>query len=336
MKKQNNEPEIIETDYHTSLIKALNFYNETWGKDDYKNSTIEFAIQLGIDLPKNIHDNEYRNIGAICRLLLRNQFVQVNHYNYVVKRLNELKNFKKQEVIIESQKEIIPKKEVKIQFLEDLEDIIDTYILTKKFDIKKVVSKYNSYSYGVIESKKVESIINKNVKMFNTHFDEWDDDIKDSYPNLVKGDIKKLVDMLLEFKTSISMITSVKARPKKQKAPSIQVKNIPYLNKYEAFTGIHPKTLIGKSLAVVYDTETRELILLESIASKFTASGQTFGNLDTSKCKKKKLRKPEEQLKFFMEKATKKEIQKYFDDIKTTAQNATGRMNENKIIIGVL
>lgn len=337
MKKKvdNNEPDINSTEYQISLAKALNYFNEVWDKESYKNATIEYALSIGIELPKGIPDVEYRNIGGICRLLTRNQYVDLLHYNYVIKRLNELKIHKK-EVKEESIKVPEIKKEVNIKFLEELEDYIDTYIFKGTIDIKKIIARYNTYSYGSVEAKKVEAVINKNIKSFTTHYNVWDDDIKDSYSPRTKTDIKKLVDILTEFKGTVVKLTGTKTvRTKKAKPASIQVKSIPFKKEHGEIKGKHPKELIGKSFAVVYDTETRDLVILHSLASKFEAAGMSYTNLDVVKCVKKKLRKPDEQLKELLNKKNKKEIFEYFESIKTTEQKATGRMSEDKIIIGV-
>lgn len=337
MKKKidNNEPETSSVDYNISLTKALNYYNEVWDKDSYKNSTIEYALSVGINLPKSIPDQEYRNIGGICRLLIRGQYVDLNHYNYVVKRLNELQEHKRV-IKEEPSKPIEAKKEVSIKFIEDLEDVFDTFILKGTIDTKKIIAKYNTYAYNTTESKKVESYVNKHIKVFQSHYNTWDEDIKDSYNPRTKSDIKKICDALVEVKNTISkLVVSTKVRTKKSKPASIQVKGVPYKKQYEQITSKHPKELIGKSFTVIFDTETRDLIILHSLASKFEASGMSYTNLDASKCIKKKLRKPEEQLKELLNKKNRKEIMEYFDSIKTTEQKATGRMSEDKIIIGV-
>lgn len=338
MKKKinNDEPNIVTSEYQISLIKCMNYYNETWDKDSYKNATIEFALSLGIDLPKSVPDQEYRNIGAICRLLTRNQYVEINHYNYVVKRLNELKAYKKEIKEDVPVKQVEVKKDTPIKFIENLEDYIDTFTLKGTVDTKKIIAKYNTYSYSTSEAKKVESYINKQVKTFTQHISDWNDDIKDSYNPRTKTEIKKLVDSLEEFKaTIVKLVVSTKAKPKKAKPASIQVKGVPFKKEYESISGKHPKELIGKSFAVIYDTATRDLIILHALASKFQASGMTFLNLDDTKCIKKKLRKPEEQLKELATKTTKKDIFAFFETIKTTEQKSTGRMSEDKIILSV-
>lgn len=338
MKKKinNDEPNIVQSEYQISLIKCINYYNETWDKDSYKNATIEFALSLGIDLPKSIPDQEYRNIGAICRLLTRNQYIEINHYNYVVKRLNELEHYKKVVEPLPVQKVVEVKKDIPIKFIENLEDYIDTFTLKGIIDTKKLIAKYNTYSYSGNEAKKVESYVNKQIKTFTKHMSDWNEDIKDSYNPRTKNDIKKLVDSLEEFKSTIVKINvAIKQKPKKAKPASIQVKGVPYKKEYNSINGKHPKELIGKSFAVIYDTSTRDLIILHSLSSKFQASGMSFSNLDETKCIKKKLRKPEEQLKELFTKTTKKDIFTFFESIKTTEQKSSGRMSEDKIILGV-
>lgn len=337
MKKKinNDEPNISTSEYQISLIKSINYYNETWDKDSYKNATIEFALSIGIDLPKSIPDQEYRNIGAICRLLTRNQYIEINHYNYVVKRLNQLKEYKR-EVKEETPKQVEIKKDIPIKFIENLEDYIDTFTLKGAIDTKKIISKFNTYSYSTSDTKKVESFVTKQIKTFSQHMSDWNDDIKDSYHPRTKAEIKKLVDSLEEFKSTIVKISvSTKAKPKKAKPASIQVKGVPYKKEHDTMVGKHPKELIGKSFAVIYDTATRDLIILHALSSKFQASGMTFSNLDDAKCIKKKLRKPEEQLKELFTKTTKKDIFSFFESIKTTEQKSTGRMSEDKIILSV-
>jgi hypothetical protein len=339
----NDEPMIEQSSYSISLATALNYYNEMFQLSDYKSSVLDFAKTISKDIPTGIPEFEFRSIGAICRLILREQFISIPHMNYVIDKIDSF-GAMKQTKILEKPKEVKAPVEntMLLTFLATLEDMIDIYIWDNKSksigDMKK---EYNSQIFSKVDHKKIITWCDKNINQYNIIYNNFnDEDVKDAYKGVTKTKIKSIVTQLETFKSDISVIEKISisnSRPKKDKPPMVQVANIPYLKTYESLTGLHPKEVIGKSSAYIYDTATRELYYIQSMNGKLKASGQSIINIDDTNSSKKKIRKPEEFfIEFFGDKSkTKIESKSIYDSIKTTEQKCAGRMNDNKIILKV-
>jgi hypothetical protein len=339
----DDEPIIDQSAYSISLASALNYYNEMFQLSEYKSSVLDFAKSISKDIPTGVPEFEFRSIGAICRLILREQYISIPHMNYVLAKIDTFKSIKEEK---EKSKPIEVKAPVEntilLTFLAKLEDMVDEYVWDNKSkEIGDLKKEYNYQIFTKSDHKKIITWCENNIKQYNIIYNTFnDEDIKEAYRGVTKTKIKSIVTQLETFKSEISVIEKISvssSRPKKDKPPMIQVSNIPYLKTFESLNGLHPKEVIGKTVAYIYDTVTRELIYIQSMNGKLKASGQSFINMDDTNSFKKKIRKPEEFfIDFFGESCkTKLESKAMYDSIKTTAQKGVGRMNENKIILKV-
>lgn len=339
----NSEPVIDPDNYNMSLSSALNHYNENYEYRDYKNSAIDYAMSIGIDVPRSIPEVEFRSIGAVCRLLLREQPISIKHIEYVNQVLTELAKSTKKEVVEELPKEVEkkPKQNNSSPIIEYLSDKIDDFILNRDKEFSGFAEKYSTYQLTRADNNSILEYIKKQVEYFQKIYDDYDtsSDVKEAYADNKKTDFKKIIAKLNEISLTIGKIKSAsKPKVQKDKPATVQVAKMEYMQGYyNTFEGIHPKNVIGKSMVLIFDTATRDLILLQSISGKFKASGTSFTNLDESKCHKKKIRKPDETLRAMLMgiEQSKKAYRDYFDSIKTTEQKGVGRMSSTKIILGV-
>ena len=78
----------------------------------------------------------------------------------------------------------------------------------------------------------------------------------------------------------------------------------------------------------------RKLIVYhaDSLTGPLNVKGTSIIGFDTAKSIAKTLRKPEDQLKEFA-KASKVELRKFMDNVKTTEAKANGRINPNQILL---
>lgn len=340
MKKQikNDIPVIDENNYNISLAMLLNYYNNVYSPAQYKNAVIDYASSLNIEIPRSIPEVEFRSIGGACAILLSGQQLSIKHTQQVIDKINILSNTirpKKEEVASETPKVVVDDDTPK--FISWLEDSIDSIILGKSKEIPNLANKYASFAFNKTESRKISTKLEKILKTYNKDFADFElDDVKEAYSSITKTSLKKLITQISEFKDSISRL-EVSTKPKKEKPASVQVVNMQYLKSYNNIVGLHPKEIIGKSVVYIFDTNTRDLICLHSIAGKFKAAGSTILNLDEAKCTKKKLRNETEvlnQIASLLDK-TKKSYKELFDEIKTKEQRATGRLSADRIILKV-
>lgn len=347
IKKQkitDTEPIIDSTAYGISLASALNYYNDEYQPIDYKNAVMDYVNVISFKLPKGIPEYEFRSIGAVCRLILREQYISIEHLNCVMNKLNKLASLYKETSQPIASEEVtikkVPSDNTK-PFLSWLDNNIDEYLLGRT-EFQDIGTQYSVYTFNKGENKKILDYLNTNISNYEKDYKDFSNqEVKEAYSFTTRNVLKELVKRLTEFKKSIEEINSkpvAKSKPRKEKPAYVQVANVPYKKEYEGIKSLHPKEIIGKSVAYIFDTDTREFIILHSISAKFKATGQTIGNLDEAKCVKKKIRKPDEFLKQFSSQLepSKSSYKQLFDSIKTTEQKAVGRMNENKIILKVL
>lgn len=347
LKETNTEPIIDSDNYNISLSVALNYYNEQYQLSDYKNNAIDYAYSIGINIPRSTPEQEFRNIGAVCRLLLRNQFISIKHINFVLDVLNTLKDKKgtQSSEIVEtpqvSRKKPVDNTEI---FLGWLDDLVVEYILTltkKDISINDIRIKYSNYTFNKTESKKIVDWVDSKIKSYTSDYTDYNknEELKEAYGEFTRPMLKKLCTLLTEFKETLAIVvTNTPKRVQKtikQKPATILVSKMSYVKDHGTIKGLHPKDVVGKKIVFIFDTDTRDFIVLYSTASKFSASGMSFTNLDEAKCVKKKIRKPDE---FFtalgMMQKTKEELLSLFNSIKTTQQKSTPRINETKLILG--
>lgn len=351
------EPIIDLENYNISLALALNFYNNTLTPAEYKSSALDFADSIGKPVSKSIPEFEFRSIGAVCRLILREQPIKVEHIQQVVDKLN---------LIVKNNLEREPKPEIKIipvskpkeyraeltDFLAEIEDNLIDAIIHKINTLQTVdyyVSKYAQNQFVRDEISQINNLLSKKTTELTKVYNEMKSkstcqQFNEVWKDIPSTRIKKALAELELLKAGIQNLVKVEQKTKfvakkKEKPALAQVKNIQYTKKYENIEGLHPKSVIGATEVWIFDTETRDLHVLRAIqGTKFEADGQSFKNVDDSKSIKKKLRKPIEQLNSFIncvENRTRKLYKEIFDEIKSTEQKTSGRMNEHRIILHV-
>lgn len=353
-----DEPVIDLENYNISLANALNYYNNTLTLAEYKTSALDFADSIGKPVPKAIPEFDFRGIGAVCRLIMREQPIKAEHIQQIVDKLALIvKNYEaklppKEEVKVAPAQKPKEYREELATFLAELEDcLIDATIHKWKTlqPVEYFVSKYAQQQFDNKETSQITIFLNRK----NTELTKVYDEIKskstcqqfnEAWKDIPATRVKKAVTDLLLVKEGIINLTKVEQKSKfvakkKEKPALAQVKNIQYTKKYENIDGLHPKTVVGASEVWIFDTETRDLHVLRAIqGTKFEADGQSFKNVDDTKSTKKKLRKPIEQLNSFIncvENRTRKLYKEIFDEIKSTEQKTSGRMNEHRIILHV-
>lgn len=351
------EPTIDLDNYNISLSAALNYYNDTLTLAEYKTSALDFADSIGKSVPKSIPEFDFRSIGAVCRLIMREQPIKAEHIQQIVDKLAQLTT-KHQEIVSVKQesKPVVQKiKEDSVEFQEfmaELEDVFIDAIIHKWKNIQEIeyfVTKFAKNQFSRDEISRINSFLTKKYVDLTKVYDEYKsnstcEQFKEAWKNIPSTRIKKAMAEITELQNALTNIVKVEKKvkftaKKKEKPALSQVKNIQFAKNYENYEGLHPKSVIGSTEVWIFDTETRDLTVLRAIqGTKFEAEGQSFRNIDQDKSYKKKLRKPVEQLNSFIncvENKTKKLYKELFEAIKSTEQKGTGRMSETRMILHV-
>ena len=129
-----------------------------------------------------------------------------------------------------------------------------------------------------------------------------------------------------------------KPRKKKVKPASVLVSKMKYRPDWAdlSINSIDPKGIIGASQLWVFNIKTRNLSVYHAVGhSGLSVRGTTIIGFDTDASITKKLRKPETVIKPLLE-GGKIYLRKIMENIKTTEQKATGRINADTILLRVL
>lgn len=170
-----------------------------------------------------------------------------------------------------------------------------------------------------------------------------DADAKYGYRHLSAKQLKAYQDFVAKIVSDAEMYVASKKATKTTRKPRVvkmktndqlasKMKFAPSSAEFKV-TSVQPKEIIGSEKVVLFDTKYRTLTVLSTNnAAGFTISGTTVLNVD--KAVKKKIRKPEDTLPLIL-KATKAKLDGVYNMIKCKEAEATGRINENIIILKV-
>jgi preprotein translocase subunit Sss1 len=146
------------------------------------------------------------------------------------------------------------------------------------------------------------------------------------------------IDKLLE---DIEQYRGVKRATKKVRAPrAVSKEKVVNKLKYAKedktlkLVSINPVDILGASELWVYNTKTKKLgkYVADSLQGPLSVKGTSVTGFDEHKSICKTLRKPEEKLKEFS-KATKIQLRKFLDEIKTTDTKLNGRISTDVILL---
>jgi hypothetical protein len=345
------EPTIDINNYNSTVSAALLYYNNSYSLSDYKEAALEYAASIGLDISRAIPEYNFRSIGAVCRLILRNCTLRIDDIQRTIDKLNQIQSeYDKNKSLEPLVLYLEPVKQIDymvVDYCNLIEDELIDNILNGKRDIdtNKYISEYSSKQYTKKQSKEVQNFIEDKMQHYSNVYKslkEGCEQTKESFSNIPSIRIKnvpKTLEIILNDITKVNVeVKKVVTKRKKEISPIIQVKDMPHTMNWEKIDGIHPSNAIGSSEIWVWDYEKRDIHVLKVLKDfKFQAKGYTFLNIDEERSFKKKLRKIEDIYLFTntLEELNKKSMNETFAAIKTTPQKTSGRMNSSKIIIKI-
>lgn len=119
-------------------------------------------------------------------------------------------------------------------------------------------------------------------------------------------------------------------RKTKKKSADALVKNLNFteMDKETGIKSMPAQNIIGKSVIILYNTAKKTITIYQG--ESFSVKGKTLVGYETSM--EKKLRKPEISLPEFA-KTSKRGFKKLFESLTTKASEASGRLNDDLILI---
>ena len=170
-----------------------------------------------------------------------------------------------------------------------------------------------------------------------------DEDTVDAYAHLKTADYKRLEAFYQALFDGFAQYGQVKKATKKasvRKPPQKEklVAKLKYLKTETTLklVSVNPVDIIGAQVLWVYNSKTRKLgrYVAEDQGGALNVRGTTITGYDENKSTQKTIRKPEVQLKEFMS-ASKVELRKFLENIKTTEVKLNGRINEDTVLLKI-
>lgn len=333
-KGSSGEPMVTEQNYKLDLCKALSYYNafednktrRAWATKYFKKHGMLKELSVA---ESNISDYHFLQVGSICRLLDRGQYVSKQDQDRIFSKLETIPT--KKEDKTEKQPIIDRTELITDQVIGDINGEIDNFITNK-------ITSFSVNDYFKINN--VTTVVKKNVV---THFDKLsqelseidsDEQLSEGYSNFSRREMRKFKEMINEIISSCTQQkTARKPRKVKEKPVSTQVKGIKCLDKATIsgveITGDIPANLIGAKEVWTYNVKYNSIQVYRSdVGMKVRGSKLIDFSADNSFSKK--VKKPELFLNTSLAKASLKDT---FIKL-TTKENAPGdRLSENVIIL---
>jgi len=229
---------------------------------------------------------------------------------------------------------------------DEIEDAIEVWQTDPdNFDPKKlkIVNLLKGKEVKAAHARFIREYYGKILNEFEElHGLEVDEQLKEGYSHRTKKQTKNMLLFLKEIQSACDMLIQEakaerKVRAKKSVPKDKLVSKLKYLKTFEPLklVSINPTSIIGAKELWCFDTKTKKLF--KYVASEFdelAVNGTSVTGFNESLSIGKTLRKPMEQLAEF-NKCGKVSLRTFMDTIKTIDIKATGRINQNQILLKV-
>lgn len=326
--------------YQGQMSKALNWYTSSWDEKNYYRAAIQYVKKAGLKSYLSAVENadflDIRMIGAIGRLILREQFVSPDHIEKIMVKLSSLKDKSpKKSVDVDT---VTEKKTVQ----DRIQDLANVHITEFEGAIDDLIVKGEEFStQAYLTSNEVSGPVAKKISdYFKPILDELkliktDEEIREAYTYLTSAKIKKLIALVQSFVSDSDQqkvsATVRKPRKTKPKSPAKLVEKLKYLKENEELKlkSVKPTDIVGASEAWFYDVEKRKLTVYHAADGGLSVKGTTILNFDVNTSETKMIRKPT-SLKGV---TGKRAMNNLWKSIKTKGSKPNGRTNDNMIIM---
>jgi len=325
--------------YQCAMGKALNWYTASWDDKAYTKSALQYLKKSGLKTYVKLIDDadffDIRMIGALGRLITRDQFVSPDHLEKLMNRIGNLKEKSPKKV---TQTEPVEKKTVQDRVV----DAASAHITVFEGAIDDLIVKGEDFSAkAYLTSNEVSGAVSKKISdYFKPVLDELnliktDEEIRDAYQHLTTVKIKKLTALVESFVVDSEQqkvsATVRKPRKTKPKSPAKLVEKLKFMKEFDELKlkSVKPTDLVGANEAWFYDTTKRKLTVYRTDAGGLSVKGTTILNFDVTASEVKTIRKPE-TLKGV---TGKRAMNALWKTMKTKGSKPNGRINENMIIL---
>ena len=219
----------------------------------------------------------------------------------------------------------------------DLEVLLDAYYRDgRQFKMADWIIKNN------VKPQIAQRIATYYKPLYSEAFDALngkDEQLKEGYSHYKKAQLKAYVEFLRSIvscaETTATTVKARKPRKKKEKPASAIVSKLKFKEKDDELklVSVDPKQIVGCNQLWVFNTKYRTMAVYNAMGpAGLNVKGSSIIGFDEKTSIVKKLRKPSEQIKKLMD-GGKIILRKYMDDIKCKPKEATGRINNETILL---
>lgn len=346
-KGSTGEPMVTEGNYQLELCKALSYYNNFYDFKTKRSWVSKYCKKHGMQEELKIvegdaADYHFYQVGAICRLLDRGQYVSSEHQKTIFGKLFEIKKtderIKEDNKKFQKQTPVVDRTElITDKCMGEINGEIDNFINTKstKFD-PTAYFKANDIPKAV--AKNISTILAKTSEELESV--DSDEQLTEGYSNFSKREMKKFKEMIDGIisacdQQKVTSKKSKKIRKVKEKPVSVQVKNVKYAIKGDVggleLRSVSPESLIGAKEVWFYYLKHRTIHVYKSDTG-MGIKGTKLVDFSVAKSFGKKVRDPKTLLSKPLAKASLAEA---FDELKSKQFSPNGRLSEETIILKV-
>lgn len=351
---------ISDEDFNLQLRRSLNYYNYHYTVKDLKPEFIRWLqeqtqFEVTKDQLGKIIQSPFVPMTACSIIAAHNKGMPLKPttLNYLKNTVNDVykrhNSYEHEDENIKAE----AKPAVKVPTIQDrldektsavigeLEGAYDDFVVEKK--------SFKTYSF-LVSNNVPQSQLGKYEAVYAGRRAELveartgnDEQLSEGYSHYNTADFKRIIGFIDSILSDIDQYRSVKKASKKVRAPRpVSKEKIVAKLKYAReskelkIVSINPADILNAQTLWCYDAKTRKLIVYhaDSLTGPLGVKGTSITGFDTVKSIAKTLRKPEEKLKEFS-RATKVELRKFMDNIKSVETKANGRINPNQILLKV-
>lgn len=337
-------PMIDKENYKISLIRVFNYHNEfTENKELKKIAVNHYKNNPALATTLNLAtEEETRQIGILVQYVEALQEKDVIKLNNMVDAIHKKYSIAKR---IEAPAKVIPIKRalnaVEVEatkVAEKIESEIDDLFTLKsdgKFD--PVVYLTNAKLTAATSNKLMEYFVEPYNELVSV-IEGNDEQLNEAYSCYPKPRIKRILNGFMlpmwEYLEKIHKVKKAERKPRKrkEKPAAVLVKSVQYLKEEGKLKSIEPKQIIGASQVFLYNVKYKKLTHLVSTDAKgLTIKGTTVYGFNPDESMTKVVRKPD----LVLADVSKRKLKFHMKQMKTTAQEANGRINSDTIILTV-
>lgn len=345
-------PAFNPLDYKVSLLKVLGYFAANVDEKVKKSLAIEYWKAKGKDVTmvNKLAEGWFVQAGPVAYLLSKGNALDDKDEMFLAKKFVELHEFAKQKAEKEAKNapavvvaKLNPQDAVKAKAEvvgAELDGLIDAAINGKVDTNVKDFLTQNGVSTPV--AKCLHGFYKPMLKELDIATGDNDYEMSEAYSHLGKREMKRLHTFVREIVQACDTVailakTTRKPRKRKEKPASVLVSKVKYLKEFTdlKLKSVHPEKMVGAEEVWVFNVKYRKLFqYVAQDGLQISVKGTTLQNFDPEKSGAKTIRKPEVFFKG-VESLTKRPLTKMFKDIRGVLAKATGRINEECIIVKV-